>query len=96
MVKQFKILVDIYGPPNEKGESKIIKKNIIKNKTIELHDITSIEELCNERGKVLKGMCAIECGDKQMVVKGKYHEIYKMITAHKNTPIGFKYKNRKL
>lgn len=94
MMKQFKIVVDIYGIPDKEGVSKIIKKNVIKNKVINLHDVTSIEELCNERGKVLKGMCAIECGERQIVVKGKYQDIYKMLTTFNCKPVGFRYKNR--
>ena len=42
MVREFKILVDIWGPPDKEGKSKIIKKNILKRKSINLHDITSI------------------------------------------------------
>jgi len=97
MVREFKILVDIWGPPDKEGKSKIIKKNILKRKSINLHDITSIEELTSDKGKILKNICMIECGEKQIVVKTSYSNIYNMVSRfNTNKPIGFRYKNRTL
>ncbi len=95
MLKEFKILVDIWGPPNKEGKSKIIKKNVAKLKTINLNDITSIEQLTTSKGRIIKNICFIECGERTTVVKYKYEDLLKVMSKTRSAgQIGFRYKNR--
>ncbi len=98
MVKEFKIIVDLYSTPDAEGKQHLIKKNIIKRKTINIEDIKSVEQVTSEKGKIVKDKCLIEyTNDNAIIVKAKYSEVYQLINGIVGNAkaIGFKYKKRK-
>jgi ribosomal protein S17 len=96
MLKEFKILVDIYSEPDKEGKQNLVKRNVVKKKSINLHDIESIEELTGNGTKILKSICAIEYKGKTIVVKHRYDEMHKMMRRVEGAtkPIGFIYKKK--
>ncbi len=97
MLKEFKTIVDIYSDPDKDGKQILIKKNVVKRKSINLNDIKSIEEISNDKGKVMKSMCIVEYEGKSIVVKHKYTDLHNLIrrTESASKPIGFIYKKKK-
>lgn len=90
---------DLYAPPDKKGNSKLIKKNIITKIDIPIEDIFRVEEAIGNTGKVLKNKCVLVISQNQthILVNHKYQDIVQLIHNSRyksNTNIGFNYKNR--
>lgn len=99
MLKELKVIIDIYSTPDKEGNSKLLKKNVVKKKIFKIIEIETLEELINEKGKPLKTMCLVQYKGQQCILKHKYHDIFKIMNKEDNTSpvksIGFKYKNKK-
>lgn len=92
------MLYDIYSAPDDKGVQKLIKKNLIKLKSITIEEIKSVEEMVDNKGKVIKSQCIIEYNnDKVCVVKHPYTEVNRLIQGviGHGRIMGFRYKNKK-
>jgi hypothetical protein len=64
------------------------KKNVMLRKTVELKDITSVQEVLNERGKPYKTRCMVHIhGEGHMIVKHKYEFIKEL--KHGESRIGY-------
>ena len=95
---ELSIETSLYSEPDKDGKSVLIKKNIPLKISVYINDISSHEQVFNNKGKVLKGFCRIHHKDKgDLIVKATYDQIRKL--KHRedkpaHDPIGFKYKNR--
>lgn len=74
MLIELDIVADVYGPPNEEGVPRLIKKNITYKK---LFDTTQIkaEEYVNDRGIVAKSFVNIIEGEASYKARHKYSDI---------------------
>lgn len=77
MVKEFIVVADIMSPPNAKGLTKVIKKNVEYKKQFETTNILA-ENYIDQKGNISKKYCMIKDGDNYFKVKGKYEEICKI------------------
>lgn len=91
MRRNLKILNNLISSPDEEGNQRIIKKNIITTRNMEMDDVIGYEETFNNRGKILKNQCLLHLKDNNViVVKHSFSEIERMKKAEKNK-VGFKY-----
>jgi oligoribonuclease (3'-5' exoribonuclease) len=97
MIKEFKILSDLYSEPDKEGKQKIIKRSIISRMLINTEDINFIEELVNKNGKIVKNCCIMKVNNDSYRIKHSYDEIKEFL--HYNITAvsikGFMYKNKK-
>ncbi len=89
MRKEFRVLSDIYTIPDEDGNQKVIKKNILTKMYIDNCEIKYTEEIFNNKGTVLKGVCVVKLTDGEIKrLKHTYQEVKDFINIiHTPTPI---------
>ncbi len=92
---ELKVNTNLYTEPDAQGKSKLIKKNIPIRVSVYINDIMGHEEICDNKGKVLKNFCKIhhrEIGS--VTVNKSYDKLLELKQRdHKpeSAPIGFKY-----
>lgn len=85
MIKEFNVVSDIYTIPNEKGKQRLIKKGVITRLLINTHDIRFVEEVFDNKGKLLPGVCDINIGDNSRRLQHSFDEIKQLVIPHKAT-----------
>jgi hypothetical protein len=89
---EIKVVTDIYSPPNAKGVSKILKRNLKIKETINTNDIKSVREHVTPTGIIDKKKCAIVLldGDEKYKVLDMPFEEAKFLKLNKTVVYGFK------
>ncbi len=71
MIVTLNLTTSLYGPQNEDGEQKCIKKNIIYKRTFNTNEIT-IGHYITSKGKLSKTMTMIYFNGSEFVAKHKF------------------------
>ena len=87
---ELKIITDLYSDPDEKGRSKILKKNIKTRISLDTDMFEAPTELFNSRGNVIKNRCKIHIRDiGPMILNHSYEEIAKIKNQQYKPILGF-------
>lgn len=96
---ELEISTNLYTEPDKDGKTTLIKKNIPVRLSVYISDIASHEEVCDNKGKILKGFCRIHHKDVgSIIVKKSYDKILELKTKDDkptSNTIGFKYNKSK-
>ena len=67
---------DLYGPPDDKGNSKLIKRDVITKIDIPVEDIYRVEEAIGHKGNIMKNKCVIIVSQNQIpiLINHKYQD----------------------
>jgi len=89
---EIKVVTDIYGPPNAKGVSKILKRNLKVKETINTNDIKSVREHITPTGLIDKKKSAIVLvdGDEKYKVLDMPFEEAKFLKLKDRIVYGFR------
>lgn len=96
LVKEIKVIFDVYSPPDKRGIQKIIKKNVSLTKLVHREDIQYIDEYIDHKGKHIKkySFMKLKNGEGYKICHN-FKEIKSWIIPEVNTTtIGFIYKNK--
>jgi len=75
---ELEVKVDVYSDPNRKGEQKLLKKDLILRRLVDINAIQEIGEVFNHRGTVVRKECAVVlAGDDRIIVNLPYEEMIK-------------------
>lgn len=87
---EVKIKSSLYTDPDEKGKQKLIKRNIITKRIINVDDKTAVEEVIDNKGKILKNCCRIFTREEPIVVNHNYEYIKNLILKEKIVIKGYR------
>ena len=88
---ELKTLSNVYKDKviEEQVHEVLHKKDVISLKLVDPNDITSVQEVLTEQGKIYKTRCMIHIqGEGHMIVKHKYSEM-KQLKIENKTIIGY-------
>ena len=97
MRTELKVLQNLFSEPDENGEQRCIKKNLIIKQDVWTENILAHSQIYNERGRILKSQCMVLV-DKvgPLLVKHSYEYITKIRDdEYRTTNVGFRYKGKK-
>lgn len=88
---EFNILSDVYSIPDNQGNQRIIKRNVLTRMYINTENIKYVEEMINSKGAVVKNNCLIKLDDGELKrLKHNYENIKNIVDPlYEAKPIGF-------
>ena len=91
MRKDLKVLNNLISAPDENGKVKMIKRNLVTIRNIDVDHIIGYEQTYNNKGIILKNQCLLYLTDNQMVVVKHSFEYIEKLKKNEKGKIGFKY-----
>ena len=97
MIKELKILNDIYSAPDSKGNQKLIKADVVTRMLINTEDIRYVEEVITVKAKsakIIPGVCTIKVDNENFKIQHSFEEIKELVNHKEATVVGFKIPTR--
>ncbi len=95
MMVEIKQIFNLYDE-NDKGKKKLIKKNILIKRQVNVNDISNPSQIINDKGSIVKKKCKIYVKDVgELIINHSYEYISDLIMnkGKSKQQIGFKIKN---